>query len=882
MHDPTQAATWLIRSKLTPPTAGSVLDRPRLLARLDGAMPARVTLVSAPPGYGKTTLLAQWHERLRAQGAAVAWLSLDEEDDEPSTLLAYLAASLDGCGLALGGLSDLLIEGQRGLSTKAALHAILHALDQHPTRVVLCFEDIHRLRSDRAQALLDQFIERMPASVHLLLTARSRPPLRLASLRARGELATLDASELRFTLAEAQSYFGDEAPAAWIRQLHADSEGWPVALQLARLSLRAAPHAPAPGLVGRSADLADYLAEQVLDGLPDPLRDTLLRTSVLERLTGPLVDCMTGRDDGWAMLERLEHANLFLTAIDSERCWFRYHPLFAAYLRERLGRLAEPGTVRELHRKAAHWFFEAGLLQDAVRHAQAGADPDLLCRVLEESGGWKAALRGGPVLLRAFRDLHPDVVARSPRLRLGQIYLMLQDSRCVDAQHAFDELRRATDDFTSEAGRLCHGDAIVLDLLLRANGDIPVPLDEAAALEIAVRQSEPRDPGLDAIAGEMMAWVLYWAGDFERSLERARSSLQHARATSMRFVEIYCHLVAGLARIEHGQWAEAEAGFAVARTIATELGGPDNDKAAVAQIFAAQIAFARGETATVRDLVLPFLDLLEEGEVWPDLFRIAYQLAVATAAPSERGPLLRRAEALSGRHGLQRVALFAQAAELRRAAAEGDRARAAAAAAALATWSACAEDWRVELDVRLAQADHALLEGDAPLARALAVAVEMGLERRAQHVRRIRTRVVIAAADAARQDQEAALASLREAVARAAPLGCVRAFLDHGPRLLPLLVSLRRRASGEDAAFLDALLARFESGDDAHPASGLLSPREREVLQLIADGQTSKEAARHLGVSVNTVMTHRKSLYRKLEATSRARAMAVARSKGFL
>ncbi|MDB5366247.1 MAG: LuxR family transcriptional regulator, maltose regulon positive regulatory protein [Rhodospirillales bacterium] len=879
---PNAEPDWVIRSKLVqPPLGHAVIDRPRLSQSMLTMEPAPVTLLTAPPGYGKTTLAAQWADRLRLAGFTIAWLALDEDDDEPRSLLAYIAAALAEAGVAVKPMSHGA--GQYGSSVKNSLATLFRAIEKDERKLLLVLEDVHRIRSDAALAVLSALLEWSPSHAHVCLTSRTRPALRLATLRARGQLALVDANDLRFNVEETAAYLGTLATDA-VRALQTESEGWPVALQLARLHLERGAGVPASGrFAGRSSDLADYLAEQVLETLPPEPRDALLKASVLDRISAHLLDRLTGRNDGAAILESWRAANLFLTAVDAEQTWFRFHPLFAGFLRDRLDR-STPDAARALHAAAASWFAEHGLLLDAVRHAQAAGDATLVATILEEEGGWRAVLRNGPALLRVFRDLHPAIVARAPLLRLGQIFHMLQDSRVAEAQRAFDQLVDGAGGIDGASLQPFRRDLLMMDLLLRAHAAAPMRPEQVAQFERAIADAPNEEPAHAAFV-ELTALAQYWAGDFDRAFDLACHGIRICQRLDLGFIELYCHLFAAMARFERAGLDEAQRFVEQSASIMRRLCGADSERLLIADTFLAAIEWERGAPLPPARATAAYLDVIDDGESWIDLLRAAYGQAIAAADADILPSLLLRAERLSERPGLPALRVFTVAAALVRAVALGDKAlavRLAARPELLAALDGENADWRASTEAALGAIDWALARGAADEVASLLQRFEPPARARAQTRLTVRFTVQRCVLARMQGDEAAARAHLAASLQQAAPHGLLRPFLDQADRLAPLLGTLPAALLQTEkvASLVASLRAACGEGDDSLTLR--LSPREREVLRLIAEGQTSKEAARQLGVSVNTVMTHRKSLYRKLDASTRARVIAAARAVGLV
>jgi ATP/maltotriose-dependent transcriptional regulator MalT len=413
----------LLATKLhVPRPQPGFIARPRLVKALDDGLAPRLILVCAPAGFGKTALLADW---VRSGDHPVAWLSLDEADNDPARFWRHAVAALDRARPGIGDRVGPLLGPPAPASFDGLVTALINEMAQPgEDEVLLVLDDYHLVSSVPVHTSLAFLLEHLPPCLHLVLASRSDPPLPLARMRAGGGLAELRAAELRFTAEEAAALLheavGGDLPAASVAALEARTEGWAAGLQLAALSLRG--QADMAGLVaafsGSHRYVLDYLAEEVLDRQSEQVRGFLLETSVLDRLSGELCDALTGHAGGQAMLEQVEQANLFLIPLDEVRGWWRYHHLFADLLRARLQQ-QQPSRVPALHRAAAHWCDEHGLADDAVRHALDAGDAAFAARLIERH--FDARFRPGEraTIQRWLSALPPVVIQSRPRLLAG-------------------------------------------------------------------------------------------------------------------------------------------------------------------------------------------------------------------------------------------------------------------------------------------------------------------------------------------------------------------------------------------------------------------------------------------------------------------------------
>jgi LuxR family maltose regulon positive regulatory protein len=481
----------LLATKLyVPQPQPGFVPRPRLTRAVGDGLARGRLLVCAPAGFGKTALLADW---ARDGGRRVAWLGLDGGDSDPARFWRYAVAALDRVRPGLAGrVGPAPSRSFEGLVT-ALINEL--AVDPGQDEVLLVLDDYHVVDSGPVHESVAFLLENLPPGLRVVVSGRADPPLPLARLRARGQLAELRAEDLRFTPEEAAALLGEAAgpgvPAAAAQELAARTEGWAAGLRLAGLSLRG--HADAAGFVaafsGSHRFVLDYLADEVLDGQTEPVRAFLLETSVLERLSGELCDAVTGRVGSQAMLENIERAGLFLVPLDEVRGWWRYHHLFADLLRARLQAEQPPERVQALHRAAAAWSQEHGLADDAVRHALAAGDGAWAARLVERHVEELLGRSEGATLRRWLSALPGQAVRDRPRLCLAQAYGAAMGFQLEALEAQLDAAQRAfavsgEEPYADPAGRpwsvlanVPAGIALLRASLARLRGDAALAAD---------------------------------------------------------------------------------------------------------------------------------------------------------------------------------------------------------------------------------------------------------------------------------------------------------------------------------------------------------------------------------------------------------------------
>jgi LuxR family maltose regulon positive regulatory protein len=886
LHD----ADWLIAAKQRPAAAQDWhIKRRSALARLDGVLSRRLAVVHAPAGYGKSTLLAQWRDSLQQKGLATVWLSLDEDDRAPGQLLAYLVNALTASGIAMERLAELTRQGLSTTPDKTVAAMLVNQLHQAARPVVIILDEYDRVQSPPIDAILRFLLSRLPATTHLVIASRERLPFTLADYMARDDLVSLTIQDLRFAATEARAFLPASLDDQEAAVLVARTEGWPLALQMARLWL--AEDSSRVHLIrdfsGRTSDIADYLVEQIFLGLAPAIRSFLMETSLLERLNGDLANAMCGRTDSWGVIEELVRRNLFLLPLDTEGRWFRYHQLFAEFLNERLRR-HDSARIAALHHAAADWFERHGHLNSAVRHALAAGEDGLAAAIMERAGGWKVLITPyAGALRRTLASVPADIVQRHPRLYLGQIFMLAKAGEVVEARRKFEALAPSIQQGVASDPPL-EVEFKMVDLLLYGYEDRQVEPGYLARIENLVSPEPPLDRLVLSIFNNTLCFLHLDQRAFAKAEGEGRRAIDHLRAAHMDYAIHYLYQHMGQCRLALGRPDEAEAFYRHTLPEAAPPREEMTDIRAIAAVFLAETRLEGNQPEAAQALLDVALPHIESFDGWFDVYAAAYATAAGIAflhhGIGRALDVLAHAEEIAHRQHLPRLSLFAAAHRVRLLVMAGRLPAAQSAAApVLEAWErgeSRLQTWRLADTIPLSLARLALAHGEPPRALDYLAALIDEAAARGWTDQLIRAQALAALAHQAQDAPGPALVTLSAALNAAAGHGYARVFLEQGEAGAALLHRCLTTSGDLGAAGADLarrLLGKTHSGKPGKKTSPLLTAREHEVLGLIGAGLSSKEIAGELALSENTVKYHRKNIYRKLGVVNRSRAIAAAR-----
>jgi LuxR family transcriptional regulator, maltose regulon positive regulatory protein len=906
-------ASPLVETKLfIPRLRRSMVARPRLSGRLSHAAEARLTLISAPAGFGKTTLLTAWLAAATPDNRAVAWLSLDESDRQPATFWTYVITALQAAVPGVGAdVLPLLQSAQPPIET--VIVSVLNELSATPNDVVLVLDDYHLVDGPDLRVGMVFLLEHLPPHVHVVISSRADPLLPLARLRARGELVEVRAADLRFTPDEVAGYLNDvtglDLAPDDIAALEGRTEGWIAALQLAAISMQG--RTDIGGFIAQFAGndryIVDYLVEEVLTQQTDPVREFLLHTAVLDRLTGPLCDAVTGRDDGSQLLIALERANLFLVPLDDRREWYRYHHLFADVLRAHL-LAGRPDLVPLLHQRASLWYERHNHTEEAVRHALAARDFDRAAYLMELAAPAIRRHRQEAVLFGWLEELPDAAVRRSPVLSVFYGYMLMIsgdlagfEGRLDDAEHALAAVKDEETPWadTEELQTLPATIAIYRASLAQARGDVAGTAEYARrALDFAGPDDHLARGGALGFLG-LAAWV---AGDVTAALETFTQAVASLHAAGNLVDELSSTIPLADMWLAAGRPSRARRLYQGALRLAEAHGGGVARATTELHVGVSEIDLEIDDIESTKRELQTAAALGEPASTSAGRYR--WFLAMGRVADAEGDPL----EAITLLDQAQQLylpGLFPgvrpiSAVKARVWISRGDLSQAADWAQERGVSATDDANYLHEFDhltlVRLLIAQYRVdhhtdvLDQAAGLLDRLADAAETS--GRAGSLLEIR--MVQALAHHAQGHRAQALQSLAQAWAEAPePDGYVRLFLDEGAHMVELLREaeqlggaggharrlLTRRAAGDGEATESPLRPALSL---ALPSAEVLSERELQVLRLLGSELSGPQIARELFVSNNTLRSHTKHIFTKLDVTNRRAAVRRAREEGLI
>ena len=900
------AKDLLLQVKLHPPVSGRILvQRPRLEEWISSAKHAKLVLVRAPAGFGKTTLMVQWINHLKAQGQATAWLSLDPADNDSGRFMSYL------CGAIEKGAPELKIETSNlddwgSASFSGGMLFLVDQLANYPKPFTLFLDDFGSINDAEITELMRQLLLHLPPNKCIVMGMRRLPEIGLGKIRARGELVDIDIDCLRFShdeteffIRQTQGLSTEELDKDTVALLQNLTEGWVAGLQLSTLSsswLKLA-ESSEDALIGNFAKFSEYLAEDVLEHQSEEIQEFLLQTSVLGRLNGSLCDALTGRFDGYQMLEYLEKANLFLMPLDEDRRWYRYHSLFAKFLRRRLD-LTQPGRLKSLCRVAAEWYAQQGDYHEATQQALAAGDHDAAAVWLEKCAVQLTVSGQIGQILEVGNNFLPQDLRRFPLLMLAYAYAL---SFRHDYEKAFEVIDKASSVRNAHPGY--QNDLLLLKALIFWFQD---RISEAAGIVTNdfLTSCKVNKPLAYGTVQNLLGVMMVAGGKPDAALEYFGQGNRIAQKDKDSQGGLFNKYHEGVRELGMGHLQGALS--ICSKTHASTENGPMHYSlggTAIA-VLLAETLYASNELKKAEKILTQYSPLLSQ-TVLADVSIVGYRtrarLHAADGNFAGAMSCLTEAERLGAERGLQRLVASSRLELSRLALLRGDLVRAEQ------VFKVCSEDkvwsefegWymssndpetlqinRLRLMIELGQAEEAI----KLLRIELSKAEESSLLRRALLVR-----ILMSKAYEVTGQRGKALRALKKAVFFAQEEGFIRIFVDEGEVLASLVADLVKTTTDMDRELSSEYLKRLLMAMGYDSAAGAVShadleeslvealtEREMKILELVAQGLSNEEMGERLYVSKHTVRSHLRNIHSKLGAKNRTEAVSLARRYGFI
>jgi len=892
-----------------PPSRTEFVPRPRLIERLDAGLHCKLTLISAPAGFGKTTLVTEWLDNLRSDvkienqiEKRVAWLSLDEGDNDLVRFLTYFIAALNQIeGIDAFGKGALnILQSPQPPPIEAVLTSMINELAVTNPRIILVLDDYHLIEVQPIHDALTFFIKHLPPEMHLVIATREDPHLPLARLRAKNQLTELRTADLRFTSSESAEFLTHvmnlDLSTEDIATLETRTEGWIAGLQLAAISMQG--HNNAINLIGSFSGnnrlVLDYLIEEVLSQQSENIQTFLLQTAILDRFNDALCDALTGQDNSQATLEMLEHTNLFIVPLDNERRWYRYHHLFADLLRQRLyqsttSSIGDEGrSITKLHSRAADWYEANNFTAEAIKHTLAGADFERAAGLIEHAARQSLMFGEAQTLRKWLKALPETMIYSRPRLCLAQVWVLIFLGQGELTESYLQSAAQSAPEEASIQGEVAALGALIAIL----RGDVQATIELAhQALECLPAD----DTFLRSLVVMNLGLAYDTVGDAPAAIQAYREAQAIGQAAGVALIPMMSLVQLADLEARQGQLGEAASLY---RQAIQEAEQPDKPLNLVSMAHAnlGRLLYERNELSEATrhlktcielgrqwgsvDMVITGLVFLAQVQ-WAQGDRVGEQASIRHAKQILQEPMYSPATVTSAKAYMARLALRQGEIE---------------SAVHWMTQSQNLASTGPGDSVRIEQITQAmvLLAQDQPKQAVQQLTPLLQIAEASGHMgTAVQILALLAMAQQMAGEPNTSLVLLQRALELAQPAGFVRTFVDAGEPMQRLLADLQVKIESHGApAILHRYCAnlRLECSQNAALSRNqtcriraeLLSNREREVLQLLAEGLSNQEIAQRLVIALSTVKTHINNLYRKLGVQNRMQAVNQARKQNLL
>ncbi len=895
-----------LAAKLRPPSLGPrYLPRTRLSDKVENSGSFRLALVSAPAGSGKTTLLSEWYLALQERQVTTAWLSLDAYDNEPRRFLVHLVSAIQAARSDIGKEALVYLTANPDMLVEDVVESLVHDFGTTNSPVVAFLDDYHEIRDRTIHAVMEFLLRYAPPNVRFVIGTRRDPHLPIERLRVRGEVLEIGWDDLRFNVDETRDYLTEACRLPLsddqIRVFRRRTEGWITGLQLAAMAFTGEDDADrfVDSFSGAHRKITDYLLDGVFRRQTAAVRQFLMKTAILDRLTSSLCDMLTGRRDGQHMIETLENGNLFLFGLDDHRLWYRYHHLFAEFLRSRL-RTEHPEEIAALHDRASEWHEMNGTLTEAVRYAIGGNLTERAARLLETAG--RALFRQGDFkeLRRWIEALPEDSIRRSPVLCTLHAWALGYLGEFDRARHRIECAENAISGRSKPAGMGPSEKASIraeLRVLRSVLGIIRTDEPDVSALRSGIVSLFPKDElVLRSYASIALGFASRVGGDLPLALRYFQEALEVSERVNSSLVNLNARLNIGIVKYLMGRNSAAEESFRKSLDVARERSWLRSIGAAFLRYGLALALHERNRLGEALEELSQAIEILEQSDAFGFLGMALVERARTQILLGKRDLAvadLAQARQVARKHDVERVSFRADLLEARMGVQEMDLGKAERFLEAARSVSGMGSlhgqtvflekhEYLMVERLRVLLARERFGEASRLAGRALRSAVAAGRGRNA-----VEFLALQAVAWAGLSRPEKALAGVERALLLSRGEGIVRPFVNAGRELIPYLRQLK---SGERSrAAATAILSALEDHGDpvaGGKATGGISEsfhhREVQILELASQGMRNREIGKNLFLSEETVKWYMKRLFCKLGVRTRTEAIASARKLGLL
>ncbi|MEM9172168.1 MAG: LuxR C-terminal-related transcriptional regulator [Pseudomonadota bacterium] len=893
----------LVEATYKPPRAFFRSIQRTTLLTLLGSQPLRpITLLYGPAGFGKSTVMKQWFQHLQEAGSTTVWLNLQNDFAESRIFLSHLIRSLAYSGVDTGTLGQLAEQELVELNLSAVVSMILECLANHPAEVIVFLDDYHSISSDEVNHVLEQVMVHLPSSTQLVISMRQRADMNTAMLKAQGIVREVDQEALRFAFDEAQELFAPHIDSTSLQSIYVKTEGWPIALQLARFWIdNGKSQEQIVGDVSAAGDdIAEFFTRMIYVQLPEELQLFLLQTSILDEFDSAICDFVCARENSNELLSRINQWHLLISHGHGQRETFRYHNLLSEFLRNEF-HSSDPDGLNTVHSRAADWYMDRGRLSKATRHACEADDTDKAARFIIAAGGWELVFAGRSDLLnRVVKHFPSNKIADFPRLELANIYRIVRNGEVVRANRRHQDFKEryatALVDKSERTAKL-RRDAKNLDIIMAVYADHNTTRACLRRYVDDVADISAQDYLALLLISTGVSVVAIRTGEFQRAYEYAKLAQFHSRESHNLIGLAYSYLHLGQAEFHLGALRSAIATLEDARELAEENFGVDSTSTAMAKVLVISAKHLTSERLPSLSVAEENLANIEQEDGWFNIYSVAYD-TTATLAYEEGGleaalSFIQRGQKKADSIELRALAdlLYAKEVWLLCLAGETERAQ--------AKLDTCDSEY-----ISRQRADHyrnwyshhiywyavgllAIDTGRAEEAVGFSETLHAVALENNHLVHQVEALLLKAMALSSTNQDEAACDALIQAVSNCVNEGIFGPFRQLAYRIEPLLTDVyRRRRTLQIGSlvngFINNLLQQLRDRDNESHPEEVLTNREREVMQELAQGYSNKQIARALDMTENTVKFHLKQLFLKLGVNNRSRAVIIAQKRKLL